>query len=306
MEMAGAGLRPRVTIGLPVYNGARYLRTAIDSALDQSFENFELLIADNASTDDTQAICEDYAARDARVRYVRHEVNRGAFSNFQFVTAEARGDFITWLANDDFLLRDFVAEAVKFFKANPAAVLVMTDVVIIDENGVVTDMEHLRTIRFDIPWENRIRQFFTYPISNAYFCIYGVMRVDICQAVMSNLPEPRFVRGVELPILARLALRGELASLPVALRHYRRHSSSLYAEAEASAARSGRRIGSMLDIVRRAYWQFDHLRTAVKLEPRLRRIAIDEIVRSAATSVRNALGRLSKRSKHVAGGQSRI
>lgn len=298
-------MTPRVTIGLPVYNGARYLRTAIDSALAQSFEDFELLIADNASTDETQIICEEYAASDTRVRYVRHEVNRGAFRNFQFVTADARGRFITWLANDDFLERDFVAEAIAFFDQNPSSVLVVTDVAIIDEEGLVTDLERLDTIRADIPWEVRIREFFTYPISNAYFCIYGVMRTDVCQSVLAAMPQPRFVRGVELPILARLALKGELASLPLALRRYRRHPASLYSETAARAARTGRMRGILMDLIRRAYWQIDHLRVASGLEPRLKQAAVGEVMSSIARSIRNALGRVVMPSRPVAGDPGR-
>ncbi len=296
-------MTPQVTIGLPVYNGKRYLRAAIDSALNQSFGDLELLIADNASTDETQAICQDYAARDPRVRYVRHDVNCGAFRNFQFVTANAKGRLITWLASDDILERDFVAEAVTFFDERPEAALVMTDVVIIDENGSVTDVERLDDIRVSIPWETRIRAFFTYPISNAYFCIYGVMRTDACQEVMGNMSQPRFVRGVELPILARFARKGELASLPTALRQYRRHPTSLYAEAAAKASGYGRVKGALMDLVRRAYWQADHLKVATELEPRLRRAAFDEIRSSIVRSIRNAVARATAGSRPAAGDQ---
>lgn len=291
-------MNPQVTIGLPVYNGARYLRAAIESALNQSVEDLELLIADNASTDDTQAICAEYAARDPRVRYVRHTVNCGAFRNFQFVTAEARGPFITWLASDDILEREFLAEAISHFDENPASVLIMTDVVIIDEEGAEVEIERLETIRAAIPWEDRIRQFFTYPISNAYFCIYGMMRTDACQSVLAPMHAPRFVRGVELPILSRLAAKGELASLPVALRHYRRHQASLYSQAAANDSRSGRLRQGMMDLVRRAYWQLDHLTVASKLEPRLKRPAVDEIISSIARSSRKAFGRVAARAIH--------
>lgn len=285
-------MNPQVTIGLPVYNGARYLRSAIDSALAQSFEDFELLIADNASTDNTQAICEEFAARDSRVRYVRHLENFGAFRNFQFVTAEARGRFITWLANDDLLERDFLAATIAFLIGHPEAVLVMTDVTIIDEEGLLTEVEHLESIRSDISWETRIRAFFAYPISNAYLCIYGVMRTSPCQEVLAAMPQPRFVRGLELPILARLAQKGELASLPTALRLYRRHAASLHAGAAAEDSRAGRVKGVLADLTRRAHWQLDHLSVALKLEPHLRRAAMTEIGISVGRTARNAVRRI--------------
>ncbi len=90
-----------VTIGMPVYNGAKYIREALDSLLAQTFTDFELIISDNASTDDTQAICEEYALRDNRIRYVRQGENQGALANFQFVLDQARGKYFMWSAADD-------------------------------------------------------------------------------------------------------------------------------------------------------------------------------------------------------------
>ena len=88
-----AGPVPRVTIGMPVYNGACHVAQAIDSLLSQTFGDFELIIADNASTDRTGDICREYQARDPRVRYIRHATNRGAVFNWNFVVAEARGQY---------------------------------------------------------------------------------------------------------------------------------------------------------------------------------------------------------------------
>lgn len=92
---------PEISIGLPVYNGDKYLREALDSLLAQTFSSFELIISDNASTDDTADICRTYARRDARIRYFRQHQNRGAIANFQFVLDNARGRFFCWAAADD-------------------------------------------------------------------------------------------------------------------------------------------------------------------------------------------------------------
>lgn len=92
---------PTVSIGMPVYNGAKYIRVALDSLLAQTFTDFKLVISDNASTDETQAICEEYARRDSRIRYVRQSENKGALANFQFVLNEARGKYFMWAASDD-------------------------------------------------------------------------------------------------------------------------------------------------------------------------------------------------------------
>jgi len=92
---------PTVSIGMPVYNGEKYIREALNSLLAQTFTDFELIISDNASTDDTEAICREYVARDPRVRYVRQSENRGAMANFQFVLDEAGGEYFMWAAADD-------------------------------------------------------------------------------------------------------------------------------------------------------------------------------------------------------------
>lgn len=90
-----------VSIGMPVYNGEKYIREALDSLLGQSFANFELIISDNASTDGTEGICLKYAAQDARIRYIRQPKNLGALANFKFVLDEAQGEHFMWAAADD-------------------------------------------------------------------------------------------------------------------------------------------------------------------------------------------------------------
>lgn len=101
---------PTVSIGMPVYNGDKYIREALDSLLAQSFTDFELVISDNASTDDTQAICEEYARSDVRIRYVRQSENKGAFANFKFVLDEAIGEHFMWAAADDFWSPNWIEE----------------------------------------------------------------------------------------------------------------------------------------------------------------------------------------------------
>lgn len=98
---------------MPVYNGEEYVRDALDSLLAQTYANFELIISDNASTDKTEQICRGYAARDARIRYVRQPENRGAAANFQFVLDEAVGAFFMWAAYDDYWKPNFITHALK-------------------------------------------------------------------------------------------------------------------------------------------------------------------------------------------------
>jgi glycosyltransferase involved in cell wall biosynthesis len=90
-----------LSIGMPVYNGERFIHKALDSLLSQTFLDFELIISDNASIDNTRAICLEYAASDSRIRYVRQNENQGPLANFQFVLDEAVGEYFMWAAADD-------------------------------------------------------------------------------------------------------------------------------------------------------------------------------------------------------------
>jgi glycosyltransferase involved in cell wall biosynthesis len=127
---------PRVSIGLPVYNGERYLAQAIQSALDQTYTDFELIISDNASTDGTQSICEQFAASDQRIQYHRLSENKGAAWNFNHVFSLAKGEYFCWLAHDDKLAPDFLQEFVQVLDNDSESVLVYSKVLIIDEHDV--------------------------------------------------------------------------------------------------------------------------------------------------------------------------
>jgi len=92
---------PTVSIGMPVYNGEKHIREALDSLLAQTYTDFELIISDNASTDATSEICKEYASRDNRIRYIRQPKNQGAPFNFHFVLKESKGKYFMWAAHDD-------------------------------------------------------------------------------------------------------------------------------------------------------------------------------------------------------------
>ena len=94
---------PKITIGLPVYNGDKFLKECIESILNQTFLDFELLISDNASTDSTSEICSAYALQDKRICYSRNLKNIGMIENFKHVLDIAKGKYFMWIAADDLL-----------------------------------------------------------------------------------------------------------------------------------------------------------------------------------------------------------
>ena len=126
---------PRVTVGLPVFNGERYLAEAIESILGQNFADFELVIADNGSTDGTSEICARYASLDPRVSVHRSSVNMGAAWNYNRLVDLARGEYFKWVAHDDLLAPSMLCRCVEMLDAHDNAALAYPGVEEIDEHG---------------------------------------------------------------------------------------------------------------------------------------------------------------------------
>ena len=124
---------PRVCIGLPVYNGERFLAGAIASILAQTYTDFELIICDNASTDRTGEICRGFARKDARVRYHRQPRNLGATANFNHCFELASGAYFKWAADGDVLEPRFLEACVEALDDDPGAVLSQSLVKVVDE-----------------------------------------------------------------------------------------------------------------------------------------------------------------------------
>lgn len=126
---------PKVSIGVPVYNGADHLRSAVESMLNQTFGDFEMLILDNASTDKTPRIGRTLAAKDDRVRYERNRKNLGGIENFNRCFQKTRGQYFKWTAGDDLCELTFLERCVELLDENPGAVLAHTGIRAIDSDG---------------------------------------------------------------------------------------------------------------------------------------------------------------------------
>jgi len=166
---------PKVSIGMPVYNGEDTLRCVLNSLLGQSFADFELVISDNASTDATESICREYAERDRRISYVRQSKNVEAGANFWFVLGEARGDYFMWAASDDIRSRDFVEVNIKFLSANPEYVASTSPN---GFEGSSLDKENLVSFALDSDVYGRFDRFLEYCwVSHGIF--YSLIRTKV-------------------------------------------------------------------------------------------------------------------------------
>jgi hypothetical protein len=136
--------QPRVSVCIPTYNRARYLGEAIESALAQTFTDFELVVVDNCSADETPEVAAAYAARDARVRYVRNERNLGLVGNFLRCVEVARGDYVALLHDDDVYLPDMLAATAGALAAHPAAAFAYGAAEEMDDEGGVVGLRRWR------------------------------------------------------------------------------------------------------------------------------------------------------------------
>lgn len=117
--------KPLISIGMAAYNGQQFIEKGIKSLLLQTYVRFELIISDDASTDKTQFICQKYAQKDSRIRYIRQKKNLGFRNNFNFVLEQAKGSYFIWASSDDFWHKNFIKELLSLLLKNPDAILAM-------------------------------------------------------------------------------------------------------------------------------------------------------------------------------------
>ena len=239
---------PRVSIGLPVYNGERFVGEAIESVLAQTFADFELVISDNASTDGTEAICRGFAARDRRVRYVRAAQNQGAAWNFNRTFELSTGELFKWLAHDDVIGPRYLEQTIGILDRDASLVLCHSQTGVIGGEGeVIADPEEdprgtfemqgitqdMERTRLEMGTAPRARQRYLgillYSIRN--YEVFGVIR----RSVMQTTGLHRAYRGGEKVFLAELSLRGGFYEIPEVLSFSRWHVDRFSSNASARA-----------------------------------------------------------------------
>jgi glycosyltransferase involved in cell wall biosynthesis len=227
---------PLLTIGLPVYNGERFLGKALDSLLGQTFRDFELIISDNASTDATERICRAYAAKDARITYHRNAENRGAGWNVRRVYSLARGKYFKWAAHDDFCEPVFLERCVEALERDPSVVVAQSKVLVIDENGGFIE-NYEWPMRTD---SNDPVVRFRDLLLNDHLCfqIFGVIRL----AALRRLPPQGSYVNSDGVLLAQLGLLGRYAEIPERLFINTRHSGQSSKTVPIRAKRGGFRL----------------------------------------------------------------
>jgi len=167
---------PRLSIGLAVYNGENYLAESLDALLGQSYDDFELIISDNASTDGTADICRRYEKQDSRIRYIRQPLNIGLAPNHNFVFRQARGELFKWASHDDLYARDLLKRCVDALDENPQVVLAHSWTAMVDESGAVTK---LLEYPLDTTSPRAPERFRSMLFANGGDDVYGIVRADV-------------------------------------------------------------------------------------------------------------------------------
>lgn len=208
---------PRVSVGLPVFNGAEFVRGAIESILRQDYRDLELIISDNASTDDTGAICREAAMRDSRVRYHRNAANIGAAGNYNKVFELARGEYFKWAAHDDECHPAMIGRCVEFLDRVKTAAMVYPLGELIDERGgsLLRPLDRIESTDRR-PYRRLARLLWSLNMCDP---VFGLIRSECLRR--TRLIGPFF--GADYVLLAELAMLGEIRELDQVLFRLRAH-----------------------------------------------------------------------------------
>lgn len=221
----------RLTFGVPVYNGDRFLPAALDSLRAQDLDDIHIVISDNGSTDGTQDFCRSAAAEDDRIEYHRYDENRGGIWNYGNVLALAKTELFSWMAADDIKLPSFARFTIEALdRAGGDAVFACPRTQIIDADGVAYEDLNDASMGLDAasPHE-RIRNLLRAQASHP---MYGVMRLEALhktRGIRSSL-------GDDVVLLVELLCQGTMALAPEKLFWQRRHDSQVSVQGVTSSS----------------------------------------------------------------------
>lgn len=201
-------VKPLVSIGLPVFNGEHFLRQALDSLLAQDYQNFEINISDNASTDDTNNICLEYAAKDPRIRYHRSPSNMGVCVNFDRTLKLSSGKYFMWAADHDLWHPTFISQCVSLLEQDQQVVIAYPQGELIDLDGAVISRI---TEKVETRGMSSALKRYKCLIWNIALCnmIYGLFRRD----VLNQVGAFKEIYGADYLLLAKILMRGQSAHI---------------------------------------------------------------------------------------------
>ena len=209
----------KITVGIPVFNGEKFIRKAIDSVLSQTFSNYTLIISDNGSTDNTSSICQEYEKKEKRIKYIRHEKNSGGTWNFGFLLEQASTKYFVWLGADDYWEPTFLEKNFNILESNNDVAFSISKIRPFGEkHEKFLTQEHdsfikkqNKKIRLHFrphslqstsssSYENRVRSLLKNTVM--YLLFYAFFRTDVLRNARNNAGDNRTMFGSQMPLIA--------------------------------------------------------------------------------------------------------
>jgi glycosyltransferase involved in cell wall biosynthesis len=248
---------PKVSIGLPVYNGEkRFLDQAIESVLAQTFDDFEFIISDNASTDRTAEICKQYAQKDRRIRYYRNEKNIGISRNFCSVFELGTGEYFKWISDDATIEPTYLAKCVDLLDNDPSIILAHTkNMMRYETDNITVPGDNINfDLRSPIAYE-RLKQLL-YSKFFSKLPLWGLMRSSVLQQTGLF----RSVLGADHILIVELCLKGGFGQVPEHLTMIRRHPDAYTDKKKLNDYVEGRTEANLIDPGTKSTVFFPHWR----------------------------------------------
>jgi glycosyltransferase involved in cell wall biosynthesis len=219
-----------VSIGLPVYNGEKFVAEAIQCVLNQTYSNWELIICDNHSSDRTVAICRQFADQDSRIRLYQNARNMGASFNYNEVFRLSRGQYFKWIAHDDLFAGQFIERCVQELEKNESVVLVSPRICHVDADGRPLREQGSELSVSGATAESRATRLMSLAAQGSDFIwlAYGLFRRDVVESSGAM----GLHAGDDQVLLFKIALRGCIKQIGDQLFFRREH-------AEASTCKRG-------------------------------------------------------------------
>lgn len=209
---------PKLTLAMPIFNGANYVKDALDSILAQTFTDFELIVCDNASEDNTCEIVESYASQDDRIVLVRNPRNLGAAANYNLGFKHGSGEYLKWCAHDDRLSPNYIEACIAALDGDPTVALAFGST-----RGITADNEIVRPVGEETPSiddpDPAVRFQQAIELSGTCFPIFGVFRR--ANLARSTLHRPYY--GSDRAVLAEAAIMGKFLRVEHAVFYNREH-----------------------------------------------------------------------------------
>lgn len=213
--------KKKVSLLMPVYNGERYIASAIESILAQDYPEIELIITDNKSTDATAEICRSFARQDKRVRYVTNARNLGAAPNYNRGFELASGDYLKWCAHDDKISPNYVSACVAALESDPDASLAFGRTICIDGEGDEIEWQDTNETPAILDDDPARRLWLAIVLGGTCFPIFGVFRADLLRKSTLH----RSYYGSDRALIAETALMGKVLKVDEAVFYNREHPS---------------------------------------------------------------------------------